>query len=310
MNRLHLPFAYEEINAYNGSLSPSTVHIKNTGLAQYFKRYLLQEAISVFKWEVPETWDRAYFLYVLYICGYVGIIKTKKFGVIPQHGTLGGRNVFYAPYYLIVANPLFNESYQLTINKDCAVIKLEPDYIGLYDLVDYYGDMMALAAEAVGVNLVNSKLSFVFAADNKAVAESFKCLYDDYAAGNPAAFADKKLFDDEGNLRVQMFSQDVGSNFIVPELLDSLRAIRCMFLTDCGIPNANIIKQSGVGQKEVEANDFETRSKCSLWLDEIRRGIEQAKRLFPDLKLSVDWREDLKEVFNNERNIGVGNSDL
>lgn len=299
MNNILLPAAYEEINYYNGQLSPSTVHVKNAALAQFFKRYLLQDAMSVFTWELPETWDKAYFLYVLYLCGYIGVLDTAEFGIIPQHGTLGGRNVFYAPYYLIVANPLLPDARRLVIDRDCSVIKLQPDFCGLYDLVDYYGDMMTLAAEAVGVNLINSKLSFVFAAENKAVAESFKALYDDYSEGNPAAFADKKLFDDDGKLRVQMFSQDVGQNFIVPDLLDSLNAIRCMFLTACGIPNTNIIKQSGVSSAEVVANDFETRSKCALWLDELKRTIKKANDKF-GLNIQVDWRNDLKQRFDRD----------
>ena len=49
-------YIYEFINSYNSTVSPSTVHIKNTGLARFFKRYLLQEAISVFDWKLPEKW--------------------------------------------------------------------------------------------------------------------------------------------------------------------------------------------------------------------------------------------------------------
>lgn len=310
MNNRYVPKTYDEISAYNGALSPSTVHIKNTVLAQFFKRYLLQEAMSVFDWTMPEQWDKAYFLYVLYLTGNIAIMETEKYGVIPQHGTPGGRNVFYAPYYYTVANPLFDRAYRLIIDQDCTVLRLEPDYWGLYDMVDYYGDMMALAAEAVGVNLVNSKLSFVFAAKNKAAAESFKQLYDEYAEGNPASFADKNLFDEDGKLLVEMFTQDVGQNFIVPGLLDTLRVIRCMFLTDCGIPNANILKQSGVGASEVAANNFETRAKCGLWLEELQKGCRKARAMFPGLQLEVDWRKELKEVYDDAGTVDVNRSDL
>lgn len=291
----NLPAYYDALNAYNGTISPSTVHVKNTGLARFFKRYLLQEAMSVFEWEMPETWDKAYFLYVLYVIGYIGILDTDRFGVIPQHGGLGGYNVFYAPRYMLINNPLFRETYQPVIGEDCAVLRLEPDYMGLYDLVDYYGDLMALTAEATGVNLLNSKLSFIFAADNKATAESFKALYDDIASGNPAAVADKKLLDDDGSLRVTMFQQNVGQNFIADRLLEVLRDIRCMFLTDIGIPNANTQKRERLISDEVNANNFETKSKCSLWLDELQKGCRKAEELFPGLRLRVDWRKELRE---------------
>lgn len=296
------PAYYEALNAYNGVISPSTVHVKNTGLARFFKRYLTQEAMSVFEWEMPETWDKAYFLYVLYLIGYIGILDTDRFGVIPQHGGLGGYNVFYAPKYMIINNPLFKKTYQPNIGEDCTVLRLEPDYCGLYDLVDYYGDLMALTAETAGVNLLNSKLSYIFAADNKATAESFKALYDDIASGNPAAFADKKLLDDDGSLRVTLFTQNVGQNFIADKLLEVLRDIRCMFLTDIGIPNANTQKRERLITDEVNANNFETKSKCTLWLDELQKGCRQAEEMFPGLRLRVNWRKELqdKEVTEDE----------
>lgn len=295
----NIPAYYDVVNGYNGVIAPSTVHVKNTGLARFFKRYLLQEAMSVFEWRMPETWDKAYFLYVLYVIGYIGIIYTDKFGVIPQHGGLGGYNVFYAPKYMLIANPLLKQTYQPQIGVDCACLRLEPDYCGLYDIVDYYGDLMALTAETCGVNILNSKLSFVFGADNKASAESYKALYDDLASGNPAAVVDKNLLDDDGSLRVQLFTQNVGQNFIADKLLQVLRDIRQMFLTDIGIPNANTQKKERLITDEVNANNFETRAKCSLWLDELKKGCKQARDLF-GIELDVDWRKELKEEVQDE----------
>lgn len=291
---INAPYFYDNVNAYNSLVSPSTVHVKNTGLAQFFKRYLLQDAMTPFKWDMPESWDRSYFLYVLYVVGFIGILDTDKYGVIPQHGTLSGYNVFYRPSDLIVTNPLFgSKSYTLRIGRDTTLIKLEPDYLGLYDIVDYYGDLMALAAETAGVNLLNSKLSFIYAADNKASAESFKKMFDDIVSGNPMSVVDKNLFDDMGNLKVTLFLQNVGQNFIADKLLDVLRTIRAMFLTEIGIPNANTQKKERLIKDEVNANNFETRSKCALWLDELQKSCKQASEMF-GIELSVDWRDDIK----------------
>ena len=291
-------FYYPIVNARTSAVSPSTVHVKNTALAQFFKRYLLQEAISVFEWKLPETWDKNYFLYVLYVWGFISVLDTDRYGVIPQHCGLGGYNVFYAPRYAIVTNPLFAKTYQPVIGEDCELLRLEPDYHGLYDIIDYYGDLMALAAEAAGVNLLNSKLSFAFGAKNKAMAESFKKLYDNYASGEPAVFFDKGLLDDEGKLQVEMFNQDVGGNFIADRLLDVMRSIRCMFLTDIGIPNTNLYKASGVGEAEVSANNMETRSKCALWLTELQEGCERVKKMF-NIDISVKWRGELQNMMED-----------
>ena len=204
--------------------------------------------------------------------------------------------MFYGPLWATISNPLFDKTYQPIIWEDCALLRLEPDYHGIYDLVDYYGDMMALAAEAAGVNLLNSKLSFAFGAKNKAMAESMKKLYDSFASGEPAVFADAALLDDQGNLMVEMFNQNVGQNFIADRLLETMRSIKCMFLTDIGVPNTNLYKASGVNAAEVSANNIETRSKCELWLDELQEGCRKANEMFPDINLSVKWRDDIENI--------------
>lgn len=284
-------YTYEFINQYNSVISPSTVHVKNTGLARFFKRYLLQEAESPLEFTLPESWEKNYFLTVLYVMGYIAVADIDSFGVIPQHCGLGGYTVQYQPYYTLLANPLY-QSRELIIGKDCEVIRLQPDYCGLFDIVDYYGDLLALCAETLGGNILNSKLSFVFAADNKAYAESFKKLYDQVASGEPAAVGDKKLFRDDGTLALQMFVQNVGQNFIGDKLVDTMRNIRNMFLTDIGIPNVNLAKQSGVTDSEVAANDIEVKSKISLWYDQISADMERVRKMFglSEAELNVKWR--------------------
>ena len=309
------PYEYTFINTYNNIFRPSTVHVKNTGLARFFKRYLLQEAVSRFDFTLPETWDFNYFTTVLFVIGYIfAFDKDPRFGLIPQHGTVGGYNVQYQPYYAVITNPLFTKSYRLTLNEEVGIIKLQPDYCGLYDLIDYYGDMMALTAETIGVNILNSKLSFVFAADNKASAESFKKLYDNFASGVPASFADKNLFDDEGKLRNTLMLQNVGQNFIADRLLDCLGVIRNKFLTDIGIPNANTDKRERLITSEVDANNGETASKVSIWLREIRKGMKKTREIFglseSDLNVKFsDWAE-FQRVGGDENGNTVNSRDV
>ena len=89
-------------------ISPSTVHCKNANLTWYYRRYLIQKAIAVFKWKLPENWDPDFFRYALYALGFVAIVNTNKFGVIPTLCSLGGFNVFYRPTYAVISNPLLS----------------------------------------------------------------------------------------------------------------------------------------------------------------------------------------------------------
>ena len=76
------PFYYDYQNAVTSMISPNTVHCKNTGLSNYFARYLLQKAMSVFEFHFPETWAENYLLYVLYCWGRFAIFNTDRFGVV------------------------------------------------------------------------------------------------------------------------------------------------------------------------------------------------------------------------------------
>lgn len=283
------PYFYDGINACTSLSDPSTVHVANTGLSRFFKRYLLQKAFSVFKWEIPENWSRDYFLYCLYCWGFVAVINTDAFGVIPQGCGLQGYDVFYRPTHAVITNPLLHGFTTPQIGKQCTLFKLQPDYGGIYDIVSFYGDMMALSAETAGINLVNSKLSYVFAAKDKAASESFKKLYDEIMSGNPATFVDKSLFDADGKPAWQLFDQKVGQNYIVGNILTDMRKWEQMFDNDVGIPNANTDKRERLISDEVNVNSQETISKCALWLDELKKSCAETEKMF-SIKISVDWR--------------------
>lgn len=309
------PFDYQTLNYYNAQRSPSTVHVKNTRLRKYFRKYLFQKAISVFKWNLPEEWDKDYFLYTLYGMGYIAVVDTDQYGVICQGGALGGYNLYYRPSYIIITNPLLKETMTCSIDrrtegptdraltstsdKECVLIKLMPDYSSIMDIVGYYADQMALASESMGINLLNVKSGTVFGAENKAKAESFKKMYDMLSDGDPAVVIDKQLLDDQGKPVWFPFTQNVKESYVVSDMLSDMRKIEAMFCTDIGIPNANTDKRERLITDEVNANNVETSSRCEMWLEEIRKGLTKANSKYK-LNLSVDWRvkpeETMKEV--------------
>ena len=284
---------YDYINLYNAMRSPSTVHVKNTRLRNYFRKYLLQKAMSVFKWTLPDEWDRDYFLYTLYCRGFISILYTNRYGVICQECSPGGYNLYYRPSYVIVTNPLIRETLTLNIDRDCVLLKLQPDYSSIMDIVGYYADQMALASEAMGVNLVNTKTGTVFGAESKAQAETYKKMYDNLSEGDPAVVIGKKLLNDDGTPNWFPFTQHIKESYVVSDVLSDMRKIEAMFDTEIGIPNANTDKRERLISDEVNANNVETATRCELWLETLRKGIDNANNMF-NLTLSVDWRVNPK----------------
>lgn len=247
--------------------------------------------MSVFEWDLPETWNKDYFLYVLYCWGYVAVINTDKFGVIPQGCGLKGYDVFYAPTHAVIANPLLSGILEPRIGTQCELMKLQPDFSGILDLVGHYAEQMALASQSVSVNLLNSKLSYVFTAKTKALAESLKKMYDQIASGEPAVVIDSRLKNAaDGEETWKAFEQNVGGNYIVTNLLADLRKIEAMFDTEIGIPNANTDKRERLIQDEVNANNIETYSKCAMWLENLQDACKRVNDMF-GLNISVRWRE-------------------
>lgn len=297
-----IPETYDYINLYNQTFSPSTVHVKNTNLQRFFRRYLFQKAISVFKWKLPETWNRDYFLYVLYAWGFIGVVETDKFGVICQAAAPYGYDIYYQPTNLIITNPLLKGSLNPRIGKECTVFKLQPDWGSINDMVNYYADMLALCAETAGVNLLNSHLSFVFPAKDKAAAESYKKLFDRVSGGEPCVVIDKSLYSEDGKQTWNPFQQNISQNYITSDILTDMEKIENAFATEIGIPNANTEKRERLIQDEVNANNVETVTRCELWLDSLKKSAEETNQMF-GTKITVDWRHKPEmEVDRNERN--------
>lgn len=294
-------YDYDFINRYNAHIKPSTVHSQENATAWYFRRYLIQKIISVFEFNgIPEEWSVDYFLYSLFVFGFVAVVRTDKFGVIPQGGlntSLYGYDVFYRPTNVNISNPLLSGILSPQIGEECEIIKMQPDYGSCWDIVSYYADLLALATESLAVNITNSKLAYVFACQDKTVAESFKKMFDQINEGNPAVFADKKLFDDNGDPLWTTFQNNLKQNYVAGDMLNDMLKIDARFCTDIGIPNVNLAKKSGVTDNEVEANNVDTKSKASLWLETIQEGLDKVNAMF-DLELSVKFRFD-QEVNDN-----------
>lgn len=286
------PFLYDYINFVESSYQPNTVQATNNALALFFKRSLIQKAMGVFKVKLPDGWPLQYVLYTLFCTGHMCVFNTNKFGVIPQHCTLSGYNVFYQPNRALVSNPLINQTNDLVIGKNCEVLQLQPDYGGIMDTVNFYAALLALSAQAMGMNLVNSKFSYVFLAGTKAAAETAKKMFDQVNEGNPAVVVDTAAFKDAAGLKWELFEQNVKQNFVTPELLEVMRALENRFCTEVGLPNANTTKKERLITDEVNANNAETQSRAELWLDCLKQSAEKVNAMFDtDISFSFRWKE-------------------
>ena len=291
-----IPIKYDLENLIKSSYNPSQIHASNTELAYFFRKYLLEKVYSCIEIEnVPIEWSYNYMLYSLLIFGKICFIETDSFGVIPQHCSTGGFNVFYQPAYANVRNPLLSINRPLYIGTECEIVKLQPNYSGIMDIVSYYADMLSLCAENIGLNIVNSKLAYVFTAQNKSSAESFKKMFDKIASGSPIVVQDKKLLDENSKKTWDTFTNDLSKNYIADRILNDMTTWENKFNTEIGIPNANTQKRERLITNEVMANNVDTKSKILLWIETMNRDFEKVNQMF-GLNLKAKYKYQNKEM--------------
>ena len=296
------PFYYDYQNKVLSSQQPADMYTLNTETGRFFQRYLLKKAMSVFKWKLPEWWDKDYFLFVLYSWGYVGVFDSgpELFGVIPQQVGLRGYNVFWRPREIVINNPLLPGINSREIGTDAVVMKLQPDYSSIMDLVSHYAELMAQASAAISQNFWSTHLSTVFFAENDAQQQSIKKAYDKMSSGEPMIVVNKQLMDKEtGKLRYDVMNRDVKQSYVIDDLLSDLRRIEAEYDTRIGIPNANTDKRERLITDEVNANNVETHILADAWMDNIQIAIREIKDLFK-IEISCEWRYEDGNISESE----------
>ena len=293
------PYYYDYQNLCSVYKNPSFLRVADSGLTRFFKKYYLNMVFSVFDFTLPENWNKDYFLYNQFCLGYNIILAVNPFGIICQHGNLYNYGVYYQPTRATVVNPHIRGTKDLLIDKDCTVIKINPDYTGILDIVDYYAQMKAVASQALGVNLVNSKFAYAFGVKNTAQAETFKKMMDKIIDGDPAVFVDKTLLTSSGEPVWQQFDNNLSQNFIAPEINNLLQSIDNDFCEMIGIPNSNTDKKERMIVDEVNANNGRTHALCKLWLEHLEESFDKTRKLFglSESELSVK----LSRITQNER---------
>lgn len=293
---------YQTSNIIGSAIVPGASHTIQNPTTAFFAKYLLEKAASVYKWKLPDNWDKDYFLYSLYVAGFVGVFDAgPAFGVLPQWGTLDGYNVFYAPLRFRCANPIIG-TIERTIHVNCELIRLQGNYTGVWDLILYHASKMALLAEAYDMNAANVKTSKIFHTKNKAAAETVKKLVDNVQSGSVLTVLDADMLDDNGKLTSEWFNDNLKNNFIVGDLQIALRKQENEFCTDLGIPNSNTDKRERLITDEVNSNNVETQLRAELWLERLKDCCSRVNTMF-DLNIDVDWR--VKPDESNNVNSGT-----
>lgn len=249
--------------------------VANTSV-RYHRKRLLEKIFGRFEFKnIPAGWDMDYFLSELFCSGHICVCNTDM-GIIPLASGLTGIGVFNQPTDCIIANPVLG-NFRKKIGVDCEIIRIQYDYNGCLDMVNRYAVLLAMCDSSVAVNLMNTKVAWIFGAASKGQAQTLKKIYDDISMGKPAVFTSEQT---SMMIKENLYNMPVKQMFIADDIQLLKRKIINEFLTDVGINNTNLDKRERLTDDEVNANNEEVLANIKHWYDNIKEGIKNVNNMF------------------------------
>lgn len=290
----YLPFDYEQINIAAGSYFPSEVKAYNNVTFAFWERSLFQRALSVLKFTLPDDWAgtrKDFFMLCLFGLGHLAIFDSDEYGLTFQPCTLSGYDWYYQPTRALIANPL--RSYELTIGENCEILKLTPDFRGIWDIITYYAEKLSSLDAAINMSIINSKFAFMVGAKSKTAAEALKKMLDKVNQGSPAVFYDKTLVSDRKDSAPQFESvnlPNVKENYLLHDQLQDFQTLISNFDAEIGIPTIPYQKKERMVTSEAESRTIDATSRSTVWYETLTGSITAIKKLYPDIALDVTMR--------------------
>lgn len=282
----YTPLNYDAINAAAGTYSPSCVKAYNNQTFAFWERALFQRALSVLDFDLPENWTgsiKDFFLYCMFKYGFGAVFERTEFGLLFQPASLSGYDVWYRPTRAIISNPAFVESLDLEIGKECELLKLTPDYMGVWDIITYYAEKLSVLDNAINISLINLKASFLLGAKNKAAGEALKKMLDKVNKGEPAVIYDQRIANDQQDKSEPFQVFDLGNlkdKYLTTDQLADFRTILHNFDTEIGIPTLPIEKKERMISDEATSLQVDAESRSEIWLNTFNESAKAVNAMF------------------------------
>lgn len=302
MYNISIPADYEGLNTYNSTRSVAG-RVQNDINTQYYMRALWQRAIAGTSFKLPKSWRRAkrYFKNVLFGLGFIGVIDTPKYGIIPQICSFSGYGLYLQPVKMLVNQPLVE--FEGTIGENCELIHLCGDYRGIWDICEHFAIRLSVAITSLDCALINERVSLLAAGKSKQASETLKFLYEKISAGEPFAVYDKAIKDDsiDGNDEpIWTYSQDVASQYISDKLLADIDSILMQFDKEVGIAAVGEKKERMLTD-EISMQNEDACARSTTWFENLSDSFDMVNELFPDLNLSFTMKYGGEEYEYNAK---------
>lgn len=294
------PLNYEQINIYEGTYKPSMVKSFNNEVFKFWERSLFQRALSIIEIDgIPEEWkgnNKDFLYYCLFRYGFVPVFETAEYGLVFSPATLYGFDFFYQPTECVVANPKLPGGLTLKMGKDCEILKVTPDYRGIWDIITYYAEKLATLDSAINMSIINNKFAYVLGARNRGMAQALKKMLDKINAGEPAVILDQKIMNDTTDKDVPyqfLERSNLKQSYLTTDQLNDFQTLINNFDAEIGIPSIPNEKKERMVTAEAESRKTDSVARCTIWLETLNNSAEQVNKMFgTSIKFSLRFDQE------------------
>lgn len=309
----YAPLNYNLINVAAGSYNPSTQKYDCYSMA-YWERALFQRAMYSLEIDFDDVItgrNKDFIIYCLFKFGYVAFWNDDKYGLSFNPCTLKGYNMYYQPTGVLISNPAFDKTLDLEINKDCCIIKLTPDYIGIWDIIEHYAQKLSNMDPAIDTSLLVARVPYIWRAKSKAASESIKKFFDKIFKGEITVGLDDRIIPDLDNKNNEnpfdfittLFTKE---SYITDLQLRDQQTLINQFDREIGIPTIPYEKKERMVTSEADSTIIDSQSRITIWKQSLEESFKEIKQLY-DLDFSVKTRLELMQGgdinVNNEDDI-------
>lgn len=262
--------------------------LNNSTYQQYYSR-LTELATVMFKWEgLPDTIDERFLEMTLFANGMAVFFRDDDLGYLALPVAIGGQlNVYNIPTN---RRAYASNGYQKTMGEKDSVIIFN-NYLHTNSKLDIemFSRRLFNIERAIDVN-INAQKTPILIECSEQQRLTLKNLYMQYDGNQPVIFADNALNPDA----LKVLKTD--APFVADKLRTEKTATWNEALTYLGISNTNFTKKERLVSDEVMRSQGGTIASRYSRLEMRRQACEQINRMFPELNVSCDYREDFREL--------------
>lgn len=313
--RNYVPLNYEQINNVEGHIQPSMLKYCNSFTFAYWQRSLFQRSISTIDFKnLPDNWNasvRDFFYWCIFAYGYVGVFDSDEFGLSFQPGGLKGYDFYYQPVEFIVGNPKLKGMNNIfKIHEECELIKLTPDYQGIWDIITYYSMMLSALDSGINMSIINNKFAYLMGAKNKAAAETLKKIFDKINAGEPAVIFDNSLLQNDPQSKEEPYTflerSNLKQSYLTTDQLMDRSTILSSFDAEIGITSLPYNKKERLVTAEAESRSQDATARLMVWKATLDSSLKLVNDMFninitAELAYQEGGNTDVKKQDNTDR---------